>query len=80
MPGGVGALRDSINLLAGSRPVGVAAMESPRGDDGGMYQDSLERTDHWCAFSREIQNHDGGSAIIMYENELRISRLEQATC
>jgi hypothetical protein len=77
MPGGVGALRDSINLLAGSRPVGVAAMESPRGDDGGMYQD---RTDNWCAFSREIQNHDAGSALIMHENELRISRVEQATC
>ena len=90
---------DCINLLAGSRPVGIAAMESRRvyggekphdlrcsacdetatcpesprnlalrGDDGGMYQDSDDRTDHWCAFSREIRNHDAGSALIMYEN------------
>jgi predicted dehydrogenase len=93
-----------INLLAGSRPVGVAAMESRRvyggekphdlrcsacdethtcpespknlarrGDDGGMYQDSDDRTDHWCAFSREIQNHDAGSALIMYENGIHAS-------
>ena len=39
-----------------------------RGDDGGMYQDSDDRNDHWCAFSREIRNHDAGSALIMYEN------------
>ena len=95
---------DYINLLAGSRPVGVAAMESRRvyggekphdlrcsacdetntcpespqnlarrGDDGGMYQDSDDRTDHWCAFSREIQNHDAGSALIMYENGIHAS-------
>jgi predicted dehydrogenase len=95
---------DYINLLAGSRPVGVAAMESRRvyggekphdlrcsacdetktcpespqnlarrGDDGGMYQDSHDRTDHWCAFSREIQNHDAGSALIMYENGIHAS-------
>jgi predicted dehydrogenase len=95
---------DSINLLAGSRPVGVAAMESRRiyggekphdlrcsacdktetcpespqnlarrGDDGGMYEDSDDRTDHWCAFSREIQNHDAGSALIMYENGIHAS-------
>ncbi|CAN5776822.1 Gfo/Idh/MocA family oxidoreductase [soil metagenome] len=95
---------DCINLLAGSRPVGVAAMESRRvyggekphdlkcsacdetetcpespqnlirrGDDGGMYQDSDDRTDHWCAFSREIQNHDAGSALIMYENGIHAS-------
>ena len=93
-----------INLLAGSRPVGVAAMESRRvyggekphdlrcsacdetqtcpespknlarrGDDGGMYQDSDDRTDHWCAFSREIQNHDAGSALIMHENGIHAS-------
>jgi predicted dehydrogenase len=95
---------DCINLLAGSQPVGVAAMESRRvyggekphdlrcsvcdetntcpespqnlarrGDDGGMYQDSDDRTDHWCAFSREIQNHDAGSALIMYENGIHAS-------
>jgi predicted dehydrogenase len=95
---------DCINLLAGSRPVGVAAMESRRvyggekphdlrcsacdetetcpespqnlarrGDDGGMYQDSDDRTDHWCAFSREIRNHDAGSALIMYENGIHAS-------
>src|SRR5215218_4898914 len=95
---------DYINLLAGSRPVGVAAMESRRvyggekphdlrcsacdetetcpespqnlarrGDDGGMYQDSDDRSDHWCAFSREIQNHDAGSALIMYENGIHAS-------
>jgi predicted dehydrogenase len=95
---------DCINLLAGSRPVGVAAMESrrvyggekphslrcsacdetetcpespqnlaSRGDDGGMYQDSDDRTDHWCAFSREIRNHDAGSALIMYENGVHAS-------
>jgi predicted dehydrogenase len=95
---------DCINLLAGSRPVRVAAMESQRvyggekphdlrcsaceetetcpespknlarrGDDGGMYQDSDDRTDHWCAFSREIQNHDAGSALIMYENGIHAS-------
>src|SRR5215211_3803588 len=95
---------DCINLLAGSRPVGVAAMESRRvyggakphdlrcsacdetetcpespqnlarrGDDGGMYQDSDDRTDHWCAFSRGIQNHDAGSALIMYENGIHAS-------
>jgi predicted dehydrogenase len=95
---------DCINLLAGSRPVGVAAMESrrvyggekphdlrcsacdetetcpespqnlaSRGDDGGMYQDSDDRTDHWCAFSRGIQNHDAGSALIMYENGIHAS-------
>ena len=95
---------DCINLLAGSRPVSVAAMESRRvyggekphdlrcsacdetqtcpespqnltrrGDDGGMYQDSDDRTDHWCAFSREIQNHDAGSALIMYENGIHAS-------
>jgi predicted dehydrogenase len=95
---------DCINLLAGSRPVGVAAMESRRvyggekphdlrcsacdetqtcpespqnlargGDDGGMYQDSDDSTDHWCAFSREIQNHDAGSALIMYENGIHAS-------
>jgi predicted dehydrogenase len=95
---------DCINMLAGSRPVSVAAMESRRvyggekphdlrcsacdetetcpespqnlarrGDDGGMYQDSDDRTDHWCAFSREIQNHDAGSALIMYENGIHAS-------
>ena len=95
---------DCINLLAGSHPVGVAAMESRRvyggekphdlrcsacdetetcpespqnlarrGDDGGMYQDSDDRTDHWCAFSREIRNHDAGSALIMYENGIHAS-------
>src|SRR5215213_4259661 len=95
---------DYINLLAGSRPVGVAAMESRRvyggekphdlrcsacdetetcpespqnlarrEDDGGMYQDSDDRTDHWCAFSREIQNHDAGSALIMHENGIHAS-------
>jgi predicted dehydrogenase len=95
---------DCINLLAGSRPVGVAAMESRlvyggdkphdlrcsacdetdtcpespknlalRGDDGGMYQDSDDRTDHWCAFSRGIENHDAGSALIMYENGIHAS-------
>jgi predicted dehydrogenase len=95
---------DCINLLAGSSPVGVAAMESRRvyggvkphdlrcsacdetetcpespqnlarrGDDGGMYQDSDDRTDHWCAFSREIRNHDAGSALIMYENGIHAS-------
>jgi predicted dehydrogenase len=95
---------DCINQLAGSHPVGVAAMESRRvyggkkphdlrcsacdetqtcpespqnlarrGDDGGMYQDSDDRTDHWCAFSREIQNHDAGSALIMYENGIHAS-------
>ena len=95
---------DCINLLAGSRPVGVAAMESRRvyggekphdlrcsvcdetetcpespqnlacrGDDGGMYQDSDDRTDHWCAFSRGIQNHDAGSALIMYDNGVHAS-------
>jgi predicted dehydrogenase len=95
---------DCINLLAGSRPVSVAAMESRRvyggekphdlrcsacdetemcpespqnlarrGDDGGMYQDSDDWTDHWCAFSREIQNHDAGSALIMYENGIHAS-------
>jgi predicted dehydrogenase len=95
---------DCINLLAGSRPVGIAAMESrrvyggekphslrcsacdetetcpespqnlaSRGDDGGMYQDSDDRTDHWCAFSRGIQNHDAGSALIMYENGIHAS-------
>jgi predicted dehydrogenase len=95
---------DCINLLAGSRPVGVAAMESRRvyggekphdlrcsacdetetcpespqnlarrGDDGGMYQDSDDRTDHWCAFSRERRNHDAGSALIMYENGIHAS-------
>ena len=95
---------DCINLLAGSRPVGVAAMESRRvyggekphdlrcsacdetetcpesptnlahrGDDGGMYQDSDDKTDHWCAFSREIQNQDAGSALIMYENGIHAS-------
>jgi predicted dehydrogenase len=95
---------DCINLLAGSRPVGVAAMESRRvyggekphdlrcsacdetetcpespknlalrGDDGGMYQDSDDTTDHWCAFSREIENHDAGSALIMYENGIHAS-------
>ncbi len=95
---------DFLNLLAGSRPVGVAAMESRRvyggekphdlrcsacdetetcpespqnlalrGDDGGMYQDSDDRTDHWCAFSREIQNHDAGSALILYENGIHAS-------
>jgi predicted dehydrogenase len=95
---------DCINLLAGSRPVGVAAMESRRvyggekphdlkcsacdetktcpespqnlarwGDAGGMYQDSDDRTDHWCAFSRERRNHDAGSALIMYENGIHAS-------
>jgi predicted dehydrogenase len=95
---------DCINLLAGSRPVGVAAMESRmvyggemphdlkcsacditetcpespqniarRGDDGGMYQGSDDKTDHWCAFSREIENHDAGSALIMYENGIHAS-------
>jgi predicted dehydrogenase len=95
---------DCINLLAGSRPVGVMAMESrrvyggekpydlrcsacdetatcpespqnlaSRGDDGGMYQDSDDRTDHWCAFSRGISNHDAGSALIMYENGIHAS-------
>jgi len=95
---------DCINLLAGSQPVGVVAMESRRvyggekphdlrcsacdetetcpespqnlarsGDDGGMYQDSDDRTDHWCAFSHEIQNHDAGSALIMYENGIHAS-------
>jgi predicted dehydrogenase len=95
---------DCINLLAGSRPVGVAAMESRRvyggdkphdlrcsacdetatcpespqnlarrGDDGGMYQDSDDNTDHWCAFSRGIENHDAGSALIMYENGIHAS-------
>jgi hypothetical protein len=44
-----------------------------RGDDGGMYQDSDDRTDHWCAFSREIQNHDAGSALIMHENGIHAS-------
>ena len=95
---------DCINLLAGSRPVGIAAMESRRvyggemphdlrcsacditetcpespvniarrGDDGGMYQGSDDKTDHWCAFSREIRNHDAGSALIMYENGVHAS-------
>jgi predicted dehydrogenase len=95
---------DCINLLAGSRPVGVAAMESrrvyggekpyelrcsvcdetetcpespqnlaSRGDVGGMYQDSDDTTDHWCAFSRGIRNHDAGSALIMYENGIHAS-------
>ena len=95
---------DCINLLAGSRPVGLAAMESRRvygggkphdlrcsacdetetcpespqnlarrGDDGGMYQDSDDRSDHWCAFSSEIRNHDAGSALIMYENGIHAS-------
>ena len=95
---------DCINLLAGSRPVSVAAMESRRvyggekphdlrcsacdetetcpespqniarrGDDGGMYQDSDDRTDHWCAFSRGIENHDAGSALIMYDNGIHAS-------
>jgi predicted dehydrogenase len=95
---------DCINLLAGSRPVGIAAMESRRvyggemphdlkcsacditetcpespvniarrGDDGGMYQGSDDKTDHWCAFSREIRNHDAGSALIMYENGIHAS-------
>jgi predicted dehydrogenase len=95
---------DCINLLAGSRPVSVAAMESRRvyggdkphdlrcsacdetetcpespqniarrGDDGGMYQDSDDNTDHWCAFSRGIENHDAGSALIMYENGIHAS-------
>jgi hypothetical protein len=39
----------------------------------GMYQDSDDRTDHWCVFSREIQNHDAGSALIMYENGIHAS-------
>jgi predicted dehydrogenase len=95
---------DCINLLAGSQPIGVAAMESrrvyggekpydlrcsacdetatcpespqnlaSRGDDGGMYQDSDDRSDHWCAFSRGIRNHDAGSALIMYENGIHAS-------
>ena len=95
---------DCINLLAGSPPLGVAAMESRRvyggekphdlrcsacdetetcpespqnlarrGDDGGMYQGSDDRTDHWCAFSQEIENHDAGSALIMYENGIHAS-------
>jgi predicted dehydrogenase len=95
---------DCINLLAGSPPVSVAAMESRRvyggekpfdlrcsacdetdtcpespknialrGDDGGMYQDSDDMTDHWCAFSRGIENHDAGSALIMYESGIHAS-------
>ena len=94
---------DCINLLAGSRPAFIAAMESRRvygGEkphdlrcsacdetetcpespqnlalkgDGGMYQDSDDRTDHWCAFSRGIRNHDAGSALIMYENGIHAS-------
>jgi predicted dehydrogenase len=95
---------DCINLLAGSRPAFIAAMESRKvyggekphdlrcsacdetetcpespqnlalkGDDGGMYQDSDDRTDHWCAFSRGIRNHDAGSALIMYENGIHAS-------
>lgn len=41
-------------------------VESPtnfarRGDDGAMGYD-----DHYCAFSREIKNHDAGSALITY--------------
>jgi hypothetical protein len=38
-----------------------------------MYQDSDDKTDHWCAFSREIQNQDAGSALIMYENGIHAS-------
>ena len=38
-----------------------------------MYQDSDDRSDHWCAFSSEIRNHDAGSALIMYENGIHAS-------
>jgi len=37
-----------------------------RGDAGGMDWCELEPGDHWCAFSRGIQNQEAGSAIIAY--------------
>lgn len=48
-------------------------LESPknirlRGDDGGMYMGSSDKSDHWCAFGKEICNQDAGSALILYED------------
>ena len=44
--------------LCPESPINIAQ----RGDDGGMGTD-----DHPCVFSRSIQNHDAGSAIVMYQ-------------
>jgi predicted dehydrogenase len=46
-------------------------MESPRNialrdDDGGMFKGSIDNSDHWCAFSKDIKNQDAGSALILY--------------
>jgi predicted dehydrogenase len=53
-------------------------MESPRnialrGDDGGMYMGSSDKSDHWCAFSKGIKNQDAGSALILYEDSSHAS-------
>jgi predicted dehydrogenase len=39
-----------------------------RGDDGGM-----GTGDHWCAFSKGIENQDAGSAMLLYANGVHAS-------
>jgi predicted dehydrogenase len=39
-----------------------------RGDDGGM-----GKGDHWCAFSKGIENQDAGSALLLYANGIHAS-------
>lgn len=48
-------------------------MESPtnitiRGDGGGAAHHHPDDKNHWCLFSRDIQNEDAGSALIVYAN------------
>lgn len=51
----------------------ATCMESPRnliarGDHGGV-----RWGDHYCLFSRDIQNQDSGSALIQYDNGIQVS-------
>jgi predicted dehydrogenase len=43
-----------------------------RGDDGGM-GGGMGTGDHWCAFSKGIENQDAGSAMLMYANGVHAS-------
>lgn len=58
------------NLRCSGCDLADSCPESPqnikvRGDDGGM-----GNGDHLCAFSKSIRNHDAGSAIVMYDNQV----------
>lgn len=73
---------ETQNVYGGKEPEGLrcsscdlasTCLESPqnikvRGDDGGMGTE-----DHLCAFSESIENHDAGSAIVMYDNHVHAS-------